>query len=119
MSTTTNHGTIQGAGRFFGLAAAVLLAWFAGLSLFTLIVEPKTNVMVFGAHSKILVAVAEQDLRIISGGRQFLVVTGGGPGYVRALYRSGAWLVLPTSTGGCGFSRLLVESFMRPEKAQQ
>lgn len=50
-------------------------------------------------------------MRVVSGGRGFLVITGSKPDSVRALYGSGAWLVVPALEGGCGFrnfSRRLV-----------
>lgn len=79
----------------------MLAIWFGGLGAWTLLAEPSPNVMVFGPLSKIVGALDRSDMRIVDGGRGFLVVNGDKAGFVQALYRGGAWLVLPAPDGGC------------------
>jgi len=97
----------RGAVRFVAALVGVALVWFAGLAVFTVVFEPPTFVIFFGPPSAVLSAVSQHDMRIVSGGRGFLVVADGGAGYVRSLYRSGAWLVLPTARDGCGLTDVL------------
>ncbi|WP_454849433.1 hypothetical protein [Rhizobium binxianense] len=56
--------------------------------------------MVF-APSGIAPAALPEGVRILRWGRNFVIVTGDRPGYLRALYASGALLVLPVRKSGC------------------
>jgi hypothetical protein len=83
--------------RFAGGAATVLAIWFAGMTAAALVVTPSA-VVAFGDPDR-LVGV---DGDLLASGRGFLAMRTANAGTVKALYRSGAWLVWPVLTAGCG-----------------
>ena len=87
----------------------VVIAWFAALAAFTLLFEPESNVTMFGPMSAQVAAVESAEVKILSSGAAFMTVVGQQPGFVRALYAGGAWLVLPAMGRGCG-----MEAFAAP-----
>jgi hypothetical protein len=107
MSTTTDALSVDGlsigrrAARFLGAALLVVLLWFTGLTLATVLAEPTRRVAVFGPTEATLRALTRGDGRLVDGGSGYIIVQGQDPGFVRHLYAGGAWLVLPVITGGC------------------
>ena len=99
--------TIDGSGlrrrtvRFVGASLLVTATWFAGLASATLVAEPTDSVAVFGPEQSTLRAVVRGDALMVDGGSGYIIARGQHPGFVRALYAGGAWLVLPTSSGAC------------------
>jgi hypothetical protein len=83
--------------RFAGGAAAVLATWLVGMAAAALVVTP-TVVVAFGDPGRL--AGAGGDL--LASGRGFLAMRTASPDTVKELYRSGAWLVWPLLTAGCG-----------------
>ena len=83
--------------RFAGAAAVVLAIWFAGMTAAALVVTPSA-VVAFGDPDR-LVGV---DGDLLASGRGFLAMRTASAGTVKALYRSGAWLVWPVLSAGCG-----------------
>jgi len=59
---------------------------------------PAALVIAPGIH---ILASTSNDTKLIRGGHRTLVVTSRKPGYVKELYRAGAWLVLPSLQNGC------------------
>lgn len=88
--------------RFTAALVAVAAIWFAGILVLTLATEPVPAVLVFGPPQRTLAALDGSQMTVLGKGRGFLVVGGDKPGFVRALYRGGAWLVFPAFNGGCG-----------------
>ena len=86
--------------RFCGAACGVLVIWMvvAGLAAFT---EPTSTVTVFGPRDKLMQAIQSSDVEILDAGRGFLITRGRTVGFVKALYSSGAWAVLPGGIGAC------------------
>ena len=77
--------------RFAGGAAVVLAVWFVGMAAAALVVTPSA-VVAFGDPSR-LVGVGGD---LLAYGRTV------GTDTVKSLYGSGAWLVSPVLTAGCG-----------------
>jgi hypothetical protein len=82
---------------FAGGAAAVLAVWFVGMAAAAVVVTP-TVVVAFGNPARL--AGADGDL--LMSGRGFLAMRTGSTDTVKSLYQSGAWLVWPVLTAGCG-----------------
>ena len=91
-----------------GIAGAALLIWFVGVAAMTAFVEPTAEVIVLAPATKAAALLSSARVAILDSPGGFLVVRGESPGFVRALYASGAWLVLPATSGGCrgGYRRL-------------
>ena len=87
-----------------GLLAMTLAVWFGGMAVAAALWDP-SEAVVFGSRADVLLAQAPADVRIVSAGAGFVVLRGDRAGWVRDLYRHGAWLVWPASASGCG-SRL-------------
>jgi hypothetical protein len=100
MSTTT-RSLPRRAVRFLLAGGLVLGAWFFLVAVGTLVAEPTRSVVVFAPGDDALRALAHSDALIVSSGDGFVIAHGQRPGFVRALYAGGAWLVLPASAGGC------------------
>jgi hypothetical protein len=86
------------------MAKAMALAlggWFGGLALVTATLEPSRDVVLFGAPEHTLARLTGTDLRIVTITERRLIVRGTAPGFVRALYANGAWLVLPVRGRSC------------------
>lgn len=84
-----------------GLLALTLAVWFGGMAAATVLWEPSETV-VFGSQTDVLLGEIPADVRIVSAGAGFVVLHGERKGWVRDLYRHGAWLVWPASGTGCG-----------------
>lgn len=89
------------AGRHLGTAFLVLAIWFGGLALLTLLLEPTPTVMVFGSRDTIIKATVQADVALLEVDLLGIVARSQRSGFVRAIYASGAWLVLPAPQGGC------------------
>ncbi len=88
--------------RGAGLLLALVAGWFgtmAGVMLFTDI-APAAVAIVPDVKS---LGTISPDIKFVRSGRHVLVVSSArpGPGYVKQLYRAGAWLVLPALRSGC------------------
>lgn len=88
--------------RFIGAGSGVLVLWFAVLAVVTVGFEPEETVIAIGPEASILQAFAGSDTLLVSNGRGFVRLRGRSAGFVSALYKHGAWLVLPGSAFGCG-----------------
>lgn len=86
-----------------GLVAVALTGWFAFVALLTLTVQPTSRVVVIGAsQAGALEAVTAAGGDLVSGLGQGAIAEGANrPGFVRDLYKAGAWLVLPATGGAC------------------
>jgi hypothetical protein len=82
-----------------GMALA-LLAWFGVMAVAAFAVEMPALVA-FGPAKAITGAAASHG-SLVSAGSSFVVLRPSEPDAVRALYRGGAWLVLPAPGKGCG-----------------
>lgn len=91
----------QRCSRFVGSALLVAAIWFAGLAAVVVIAEPTRDVVVLGPPEISMTAVAAGPSLLLDAGRSFVLVRGVRDGFVRELYASGAWLVLPAMSGGC------------------
>jgi hypothetical protein len=95
MRTTTERSTLFFAG------ALALAAWFVGLALLAYEVEPSREVIAWAPQTR-QAAVTSGPIAVLNGlGSGFLHLRGQSPGFVRALYARGAWIVLPAGFGGC------------------
>jgi hypothetical protein len=92
--------------RFLLASGAVLAAWFSMVAVATVVAEPTRRVVVFAPAADAVRALARGDALILGGGTGFTIMHGSKPGFVKALYAGGAWLVLPASAGGCGWARV-------------
>jgi hypothetical protein len=89
--------------RRIALGALVALsAWFGGMALLALIVDP-VAVIAFGPADRISRAVVAADASVITMGRGFIVARADAAGLPRRLYAGGAWLVWPALAPSCGF----------------
>jgi hypothetical protein len=86
----------------FLIGPAVVLAWMGLTALAYVLFEPGETVMVLGPQGKTFRAIAEADAQVLSAGEGFLVARSDKAGYVRRLYKGGAWLVLPATEMMCG-----------------
>lgn len=84
-----------------GLLAMTLAIWFGGMAVAAALLDP-AEAIVFGSKTDVLLGHASADVRIVSAGAGFVVLRGNRAGWVRDLYRHGAWLVWPASATGCG-----------------
>jgi hypothetical protein len=103
---TTDSGTRREAmtlARFARLAVVALTGWFAFVALLTLTVQPTSRVVVIGAsQARALAAVTAAGGEFVAGLGHGAIAEGADrPGFVRDLYRAGAWLVLPATRGSC------------------
>lgn len=83
--------------------AAVVLCWLGLLLVVTLVAEPTREVVIWAPGQTRLLRVIEQaPVSVVEIPGRAVVVRGETPGYVKQLYTSGAWLVLPARRGVCG-----------------
>lgn len=83
-------------------AFLALAAWFSALAVVTYATEPSGEVLVWLPDARLAEALSSAPVSVLDGQRGgFLRVRGDAPGFVRTLYASGAWLVLPAGSGGC------------------
>jgi hypothetical protein len=87
--------------RWLRQAGLALAAWTLTVIGVTAMLEPTTEVIAFGPTGATIRALADSDTRILSIGARSVRLSGTEPGFVRSLYANGAWLVLPSLTGGC------------------
>ena len=87
--------------RFVATLFTVLLVWFAGLAIVAVTLEPTADVIVFAPPGTIGAVFSRASVAIVDVPGGFLRARGIEPGFVRALYAGGAWLVLPATFGGC------------------
>ncbi|MGI9406412.1 MAG: hypothetical protein ACR2O4_08580 [Hyphomicrobiaceae bacterium] len=82
------------------ILATLVSGWFAAMAASMLMVErPAAALVIFpNAWSR---AALPADIRLIRGGNHTLILTSSKAGYVRRLYKAGAWLVLPSLKNGC------------------
>jgi hypothetical protein len=85
-------------------AVGILAVWFTGIAALTAIAEPTRSVVVVGPLSTTLRAATAADTALVAVHRGFTEVRSERKGFVRDLYRGGAWFVWPTIDGGCLFS---------------
>src|SRR5947208_502946 len=88
--------------RLAACCTLALGAWFTGLLIGTLAFEPTASVMVLTPDGRAVIASARaSDVDLLEGSGSLFTVAGRNAGFVRRLYGAGAWLVLPTTAGGC------------------
>ncbi|MGJ4893213.1 hypothetical protein [Bradyrhizobium sp. HKCCYLR20261] len=81
-------------------AAAVAVAWFAGMAAMTLLIKPEA-VVVFGPSDRMIPAIVASDGALLDAGR-FHVSARPGATTIGSLYAAGAWLVWPIMGKRCG-----------------
>lgn len=101
MCTTTEPAAASTALRFVAAAALVLVAWFAGLGALARWAEPTREVLVLVEPAGVAALLSRAPVRAIDVPDGWLRVRGDSPGFVAALYASGARLVLPAAGSGC------------------
>ncbi len=77
---------------------AVLAIWFSALAVLALLLPQPASVVAFGADPATLARAG--DAQLLRSGRFFLVARTDGGG-VQALYKSGAFFVIPIPTTPC------------------
>ena len=84
-------------------AALIALAtWFTALAVVTYAAEPSREVLVWVPDARVAETLSSAPVSVLDGqSGGFLRVRGDTPGFVRILYASGAWMVLPAGSGGC------------------
>jgi hypothetical protein len=76
--------------------------WFGGLLIGAVAFEPTTAVMVLAPGGRAVIASAKDaDVDLLEASGALFTVAGRNAGFVRRLYASGAWFVLPVTSGGC------------------
>ena len=86
--------------------AGALAAWFTALTLLTYAAEPSSEVIAWVPQSRMGDALSIAPVLLLDGqSGGFIRLRGEMSGFVRALYASGAWIVLPAATGGCRTAR--------------
>ena len=84
------------------VALVALAGWFTTLAVVTYAAEPSREVMVWVPEARLAETLSSAPVSVLGGQRGgFLRVRGDTPGFVRILYASGAWMVLPAGSGGC------------------
>jgi hypothetical protein len=96
MHTTTDRAILV------GTALLALAGWFTALGLLTYTAEPSTEVIAWVPQARLAAALSITPISLLDGrSGGFVRLRGEKPGFVRALYASGAWIVLPAAMGGC------------------
>ena len=84
-------------------ALFALAGWFAALALLTYAAEPSREVIAWVPHARLAQTLSSAPVSVMEGrSGGFVRLRGDRPGFVRTLYASGAWMVLPAANGGCG-----------------
>jgi hypothetical protein len=84
--------------RLVVIAAAVLTGWMAVLSALAFMSDAVVAWVPPGSLAQVL---SSSPVSVVdAGARGFVVLRGSAPGFVAALYASGAWVVLPARRGG-------------------
>lgn len=81
-------------------STAALTVWFGGMAGAAYLFDPSA-VIVFAPSRLALAAIAESDGSLLTIGAGFATGTSERAGFVRRLYRRGAWFVWPSLTQGC------------------
>jgi hypothetical protein len=82
--------------------ALALAIWFGGLTIAARLFEPTTAVLVIGpGRDAVIASAVAANVDLLDTSLSSLVVSGRSRGFVKQLYASGAWLVLPVGSGGC------------------
>ena len=63
--------------------------------------EPTRTVIVFAPGGVALASAEAANVDLLEGTARLITVSGRAKGFVRQLYESGAWIVLPVTAGGC------------------
>lgn len=79
---------------------ALIAGWFITMAIVVRFIDTPSAVIVVAKDFQALGPLGE-DILLVRGGRHVFVVTSNAPGYVKRLYKSGAWLVLPALRNGC------------------
>lgn len=89
--------------RLVAVGILVLVVWMAALSAIAFGSQPSEAVVAWVPSGRLASMLAESPVAVIdSGTRGFVILRGNSPGFVAALYASGAWVVLPARRrGGC------------------
>jgi hypothetical protein len=96
MHTITERSTLLGA------AALALAAWFAALAIVAYAAEPSRYVIAWVPDERMAATLSAAPVSVLEGeSGGFLLLRGESPGFVRALYETGAWVVFPAISGGC------------------
>lgn len=89
--------------RLFAIGILVLAVWMGALSAIAYGSQASDAVVAWAPSNRLASVLAASPVSIIdSGTKGFVVLRGNSPGFVAALYASGAWVVLPArKRGGC------------------
>lgn len=89
--------------KLVGLGLLVLVSWVVVLSMLAFKAEPFEEVVAWVPPSRLAEMLSTSPVSVMDvGARGFVVLRGDSPGFVAALYASGAWMVLPArKSGGC------------------
>lgn len=89
--------------RLVAIGGLVLVAWMAALSAIAFGSRPSEAVVAWAPSGRMAGMLAASPVSVLNpGARGFVVLRGNSPGFVAALYASGAWVVLPARrSGGC------------------
>lgn len=82
------------------ILSGLVMAWFLTMAVIIRFVDTPSAVMVVAPNFDTLKSL-DEDILLVRGGRYVFVMTSTKPGYVKRLYQSGAWLVLPSLRNGC------------------
>ncbi len=85
--------------RSLAVLIALLAGWIAAMAVVTALAGPRVPaVIVIGPTAA---SGLPEGAGMLGGGPHRVIVTGEVPHFVRSLYASGAWLVLPALRNGC------------------
>ena len=91
---------LPGIGLPLGGICVALIAWFGGMAIAACFFDP-SSVVIFGPQQQTIAAVIEADGSMLRNGPGFTTARSDRAGFVRRLYRAGAWFVWPALTEGC------------------
>jgi hypothetical protein len=80
---------------------AALVGWLLLIVALTPVLPMSDTVIAVGSPEKVLRALPEGGVVTLAAGSIAVALAVDDPAQVRALYRAGAWLVLPASRGAC------------------
>ncbi len=86
--------------QIMAVLVSIVFGWFGTMAALMLVTEAAPAALVIAPDMKILRA-ASDDVKLMRAGRHILILASEEPGYVKRLYRAGAWLVLPALRNGC------------------
>lgn len=82
------------------MLSALVVGWFGTMAGVMLVTDIAPAALAIVPDVRTLGRLSP-DIKFVRSGRHVLVVSSTGSGYVRQLYRAGAWLVLPALKSGC------------------